>query len=354
MSKPILISGIQPTGRLHLGNYLGALKNFVDLQNSGKYECYFFIADLHALTENPDAEDLRKNIIGLAADFLAAGLNPEKSTVYQQSKIEEVQELKWILSTLAPLSELMRMTAFKEKVLQPLTPDERKKITKERFEEIVEGTNFGLAEYPLLMTADILILDGKLVPVGEDQLQHLEFARTLVRKFNSKFGKTFTEPQPILSKTPRLMSLDDPSKKMSKSRPAGCLFLDDSPKEIEQKIKSAVTDSGNEVKYDPQNKAAISNLMTIYSELSPSRHSERREESLKAIEKQFAGKDYAEFKKSLAETVIKYFEPFRKEKAKLMKKPAAIAEVLEAGSIQAHEIAKKKMLEVKKKVGLIG
>ena len=189
--KPILISGIQPTGRLHLGNYLGALKQFVELQNSGKYECLFFVADLHALTENPDAKDLSKNTIGLTADFLAAGLDPQKSIIFQQSRIESLQELKWILSTLTPVSELMRMTAFKEKVLQALKPEEREKITKEEFEKIAEESNFGLAEYPVLMAADILIFGGQLVPVGNDQLQHLEFARMLVRKFNKKFGKTF-------------------------------------------------------------------------------------------------------------------------------------------------------------------
>ncbi|MEK7495908.1 MAG: tryptophan--tRNA ligase, partial [Patescibacteria group bacterium] len=177
--KPILISGIQPSGKLHIGNYLGALKNFVDLQNTDRYQCYFFIADLHALTENPEAKNLSVNIINLATDFLAAGLDPEKSIIFQQSQIQPLQELKWILSTLTPISELMRMTAFKEKVLQPLKSSERKKITKENLNEIIGKSNFGLAEYPILMAADILIYNAQLVPVGDDQLQHLEFARTL-------------------------------------------------------------------------------------------------------------------------------------------------------------------------------
>ena len=340
--KEVLVSGIQPTGPLHLGNYLGALKNFVALQNSGKYQCYFFIADLHALTENPLAADLQKNIPSLAADFLAAGLDPRKSVIFQQSKIEEVQELKWILSTLAPISELMRMTAFKEKVLQALTPDEKNKITSEKFQEIVEGTNFGLAEYPILMAADIFIFGGQFVPVGEDQLQHLEFARTLVRKFNKKFGRTFAEPKELLTAAPRVMSLDDPAKKMSKSRPAGCLFIDDSPETIEKKIRSAVTDSGSGVKYDPQNKAAISNLMMIYSELSGL--------TFHQIESEFAGKGYADFKNALGKVVVGYFEKYRANKAKI--KPAAVKKVLAEGSKKAHEIAKKKMLEVKKKIGI--
>ena len=191
--KPILVSGIQPTGRLHLGNYLGALKNFVDLQNSGKYGCYFFIADLHALTENPTAKDLNVHIINLMADFLSIGLDPKKSIIFQQSQIEPLQELKWILSTLTPVSELLRMTAFKEKVVQALKPSEREKITKEKFEEVMEASNFGLAEYPVLMAADILIYDAKFVPVGNDQLQHLEFARTLARKdVNLLAGRALT------------------------------------------------------------------------------------------------------------------------------------------------------------------
>ena len=344
MAKPILISGIQPTGRLHLGNYLGALKNFLELQNSGKYQCYFFIADLHALTENPEAKDLNKNILNLAADFLAVGLNPEKSIIFQQSQINPLQELKWILSSLTPISELLRMTAFKEKVLQALKPTEKEKITKEKFEKIVEEANFGLAEYPVLMAADILIYNGQLVPVGKDQLQHLEFARMLVRKFNKKFGKIFIEPKAILTSTPRLMSLDDPSKKMSKSRPAGCLFIDDSPAEIEKKIKTAVTDSGNEIKYDPENKAGISNLLDIMTGLSG--------KEIKSIEKKFAGYRYSDFKKAVSDYVNDYFSSFRKKKAALLKNPAALKKVLLRGSEQAKKVAAKKISEVKERVGL--
>ena len=343
--KPILISGIQPTGRLHLGNYLGALKQFVELQNSGKYECLFFVADLHALTENPDAKDLSKNTIGLTADFLAAGLDPQKSIIFQQSRIESLQELKWILSTLTPVSELMRMTAFKEKVLQALKPEEREKITKEEFEKIAEESNFGLAEYPVLMAADILIFGGQLVPVGNDQLQHLEFARMLVRKFNKKFGKTFMEPKAILTPTPRLMSLDDPSKKMSKSHLDGCLFIDDEPKIIEMKIKAAITDSGNEVKYDRENKPGISNLLDIMSSLSG--------KSTQEIEQSFSGKNYSEIKKSIAKFVADYFAPFREKKSAWLKKTADLKKVLSSGSKKASEIADKKISEIKGKIGII-
>ena len=345
MPKPILISGSQPTGRLHLGNYLGALKNFIDLQNSGKYQCLFFVADLHALTENPDAKDLKENTVRLTADFLAAGLNPKKSIIFQQSQIEHLQELKWILSTLTPVSELMRMTAFKEKVLQALKPIEKENITKEKFEKIVEETNFGLAEYPVLMAADILIYGGQVVPVGNDQLQHLEFARMLVRKFNRKFGQTFIEPKALLTSTPRLMSLDDPSKKMSKSQPAGCLFIDDDPQTIEAKIRTAVTDSEKEIHYDLKNKPGVSNLLEIMSGLSG--------KSIQETEKSFSGKNYGEMKKSIAEFITSYFAQFREKKVALLKNPANLKKILSFGSKKASKITKKKIAEVKKKIGIV-
>lgn len=345
MAKPVLISGVQPTGRLHIGNYLGALKNFVELQNSDKYQCYFFIADLHALTENPNPKDLRKNITNLAADFLAAGLDPEKAIIFQQSQIKFLEELKWILSPLVPVSELMRMTAFKEKIMQKIEPKEGQKVSKEEFDKVVEESNMGLAEYPVLMAADILLYDAKFVPVGHDQLQHLELARTIARKFNKKFGKTFTEPQPLLTKTPRVMSLTNPGKKMSKSQPEGCLFMDDESETVKSKIAHAVTDSGSEIKYDSQKKAGVSNLLEIYSSLSDKKISD--------IEKKFEGKGYGEFKKSLAELVSNHFADFRKKKKELMSKPEELKKTLRHGSAQAAKKANKKIFEVKQKVGLI-
>ncbi|MEK7191954.1 MAG: tryptophan--tRNA ligase [Patescibacteria group bacterium] len=328
MKKPILISGIQPTGRLHLGNYLGALKNFVELQNSGKYQCYFFVADYHSLTEDFDPNQKSEQILNLTADYLAAGLDPKKSAIFLQSRVPQSTELAWILGAITPFGELGRMTQFKDK------SGAQK-----------ENVNVGLFTYPVLMAADILLYDAGVVPVGEDQLQHLELARTLARKFNSKFGQTFVESKALLTATPRLMSLDDPTKKMSKSSPAGCLFIDDEPAEIEKKIKAAVTDSGSEVKYDEQNKPAISNLLMIYGELSG--------KSVGEIEKKFSGKGYAEFKKSLAKTVVEYFADFRKQKTSLIKKPATLKKVLRLGSGQAHAIAKKKIHEIKNKIGLL-
>lgn len=345
MKSQILLSGIQPTGRLHLGNYLGALKNFVDLQNSKKYGCYFFIADLHALTENPEAKDLNANTMNLAADFLAAGLDAKKSIIFQQSQIWPLQELKWILSTMTPLSELMRMTAFKEKVLQPLRPSEREKITEKKMDEIIEKSNFGLAEYPILMAADILLYNAELVPVGEDQLQHLELARTLARKFNNKFGKTFNEPKALLTSAPRVMSLDNPLKKMSKSYPSGCLFIDDEPKTIREKLKKAVTDSGSEIKHDETKKPAISNLLSIYSAISG--------EPISTLENRLAGKNYAYLKDELAELISNHFTNFRTKKALLLKKPRALKKTLALGSQKANAVAEKTLIVVKKKMGFV-
>jgi len=349
MAKPVLISGIQPSGKLHLGNYLGALKNFVELQNSGKYQCYFFIADYHSLTEEFNPQEKTGQILNLAADYLAIGLNPKKSTLFVQSQVPQSTELAWILDTLTPLGELGRMTQFKDKMEWSIKAsidviDKNSEIISEK-NKLPGGVNAGLLMYPTLMAADVLLYDAAFVPVGDDQLQHLELTRTLARKFESRFGKLFMEPKPLLTATPRIMSLDNPAKKMSKSMPKGCLFIDDSPAEIEAKIKTAVTDSGSEVKYDPQSKAAIANLMIIYKELSG--------KSLETIKKQFQGKGYGEFKKSLAGVVIEHFADFRKKKAALMQKPATIKTVLKSGSTKARKVAEKKMQEVRKKIGLI-
>lgn len=323
MAKPVLISGIQPTGRLHLGNYLGALKNFVELQNSGKYDCYFFVADYHAITVDYDIKEKVRLSLDIVKAYLAAGINPRKSTIFVQSNLSEPTELAWILGSIAPIGELERMTQFKDKAQKQ------------------ESTNVSLLSYPVLMAADVLLFDAKFVPVGEDQLQHLELTRTLARKFNNRFGKTFTEPQSLLNTIKRLKSLDNPAKKMSKDLPSGCLFLDDSPVEIEQKIKRAVTDSGSEIKYDPQNKAGIANLLEIYSELSG--------KTIPTLEKIYIGKGYGQFKADLAKVVTDALKPFREYKAK----PTELKKILDAGAKKACDIACEKMKEVKKKIGLL-
>lgn len=317
---------MQPTGRLHVGNYLGALKNFVDLQNSGEYQCYFFLADLHALTEGPDPRALADNILTLAADYLAAGLDPGKSLIYQQSLIPAHSELAWILNTVTPMGELERMTQYKDKAARQAA-----------------NVNAGLFDYPVLMAADIILYGAKFVPVGDDQLQHLELARTVARRFNARFGETFLEPKGVLTQTPRVMSLKDPSKKMSKSDPESCLFVDDSPEEIEKKLARAVTDSGSAILYDPEKKPGLSNLLEIYGAF------EGKDPHAVAIE--FEGKQYSDLKAALAKLIAGHFSEFRRTKARLLAKPASIRKVLTKGSKKAAAVAERKMKEVKKRVG---
>lgn len=325
--KPALVSGIQPTGKLHIGNYLGALKHFVELQNSGKYRCFFFIADLHSLTEDYVAGAKPGQISDLVANYLAAGLDPERSIIFQQSQIPAHAELAWLLQTIAPMGELERMTQFKDKSARQQ-----------------ENINVGLFTYPALMAADIVLYSAQFVPVGDDQSQHLELTRTLARKFNKRFGETFIEPKSLLTQNPRVMSLKDPLKKMSKSQPEGCIFLDDSPETITEKVKRAVTDSGSTIFYDPENKPALSNLIGIWSALA--------NRAPKDAEEHFGGKTYAEFKKELADTIIDHFTLFREKKAKLVKKPNFLKKVLKEGSEAAANIADKKLVEAKKKTGI--
>ncbi len=333
MAKPVLISGIQPSGKLHLGNYLGALKNFVELQNSDKYDCYFFIADYHSLTEDFTPKEKKAQIKDLVASYLAAGLDPEKSTIFLQSEVGATTELMWVLSAIAPFGELRRMTQFKEKA--NIKDDDSLEV----------DANVGLFTYPILMAADIILYNAKFVPVGYDQIQHLELARTLARKFNKNFGKTFIEPQPLLASTPRLMSLDDPTKKMSKSHPDGCLFIDDHPAHLEEKIKRAVTDSGSEIKYDLENKAGISNLLSIMSTLSG--------RPIAELETNFGGQNYGEFKHALSDLVSDYFKNYRENKKNILQNNELIRQTLTDGANKASAIAIKKIADIKNKLGLI-
>lgn len=327
MMKPVLVSGIQPTGKLHIGNYLGALKNFVSLQNSGQYDCYFFVADLHSLTEDFDSREKPRQILDIVLNFLAAGVDPHKSTIFVQSQIAEHAELSWILSVIAPFGDLTRMTQFKDK-------SQRQK----------SNINVGLFTYPILQAADILLYDAKFVPIGEDQKQHLELARTLARKFNVQFGKVFTEPQAVLTEVPRLMGLNNPEKKMSKSVPDSCLFLDDSPDIVRRKIKRAVTDSGKEIKHDPKSKPAISSLMEIYGGFS--------DLPLKAVEKKFTGRNYGVFKNELAELLSGKLKSFQERKDLLSKDGSSLREMIARGNEKARSRAREKMAAVKKILGL--
>lgn len=322
-----LISGIQPSGRLHIGNYLGALKNFVALQEGGAHRCFFFVADLHSITESYDASTKQAQIVDVLASFIAAGIDPKRSTLFIQSHIPAHAELAWILETIAPFGELSRMTQFKDKSARQ------------------DDISVGLFAYPILQAADILLYDATAVPVGEDQIQHLELTRALARKFNNKFGETLMEPQPLLTPTPRIMSLHDPLRKMSKSEPAGCLFLDDTPEEITAKIMAAVTDSGTGIAFDTANKAGIANLLTIFANVT-----ERTVDDLVA---HYSTAKYSAFKKALAKAIIKKLAPYRKKKIKLLTKPEALWKIAARGNKAANAIANAKLTEIKKKIGLL-
>lgn len=346
--KPALVSGIQPTGKLHLGNYLGALKNFVELQNSDKYHCLFFIADLHSLTAEYSPKEKKEQINDLFLSYLAAGLDPKKSIIFQQSAIAEHAELSWILNTITPFGELRRMTQFKDKKMHTLKTELMKRVPQVMEKKLSDGvdvdeiTNVGLFDYPVLMAADILLYNAAVVPVGDDQLQHLELTRTLARKFNTKFGKTFIEPKPLMTSVPRLMSLDNPEKKMSKTSPEGCLFIDDEPNIIRKKIQRAVTDSESTIEYNPEKRAGISNLVLIYSAIT--------EKSPKEIVMMYKGKGYADFKKDLGDLLANTLTPFQEKKKEFKKQD--IQALLEKGNKQAKEQAEKEYAIIKKKVGL--
>jgi len=324
-----ILSGIQPTGQFHLGNYLGALKYWVKLQNEGN-ECFYPIVDLHALTTVHDAKTLQDNVLDAQIAMLAIGFNPAKSVLFLQSQITQHTELAWILQTLTPVGDLERMTQYKDK---------SRHVGK-------DGINAGLLTYPTLMTADILLYNAEGVPVGEDQIQHLEFARTIARKFNNTYGELFIEPKPILQKeTARLLSLQDPTKKMSKSLgPQHYVGLFEDEKSIRDKIKRAVTDSGEKIKYDPENKPAISNLLAIYSGVT--------DKQIKDIENDFKGKGYAEFKDALADAVVSHLSPIQARYNSLKENPAVAEHSFGVGTEKARKEAEDMMEKVRKLVGL--
>ncbi|QQG42490.1 MAG: tryptophan--tRNA ligase [Candidatus Giovannonibacteria bacterium] len=326
--KQTVVSGVRPTGDLHIGNYLGAIKQFVELQK--KYKAYFFIADLHAINEPQDPEKLGNQTLEVAALYLACGLEPANTTLFLQSHISEHLELAHILSTITPVGELSRMTQYKDKVASG------------------KPANLGLLAYPALMAADILIYNADAVPVGKDQLQHLEFARMIARKFNARFGETFKEPRALIQKEgARIMGLDDPSKKMSKSAASSNNYIGilDSEEEIRRKIKIAVTDSGKEIKFEPKTKPAISNLLAIYSNVA--------NVSISELEKKYAGKTYADFKSDLADALVKTLSPIQKKYKALAKDKESVLKILKNGADAAKDAAELKMHEVRQKIGLL-
>jgi len=323
-----VFSGIQPSGTSHLGTYLGALKNWVSLQDG--YESYFCIVDLHAITVPQDPKVLRHNVREMAAIFLAVGLDPERSVIFRQSRVSEHTELGWLLNCIARVGELSRMTQFKDKTQRGGT----------------EGASVGLYDYPVLQAADILLYNAHLVPVGEDQRQHLELTRTLARRFNGLYGETFVVPEPMILKTgARVMALDDPTAKMSKSSPtpAGYVALLDEPDVIRRKIRRAKTDSGTEVVASPE-KPAITNLLGIYAGLI------RR--AVPEIEEQYRGKGYGDFKKDLAEVLVETLSPIRERALELMDDPRELDEVLEAGAEKARGVARSTLHDAWAKLGL--
>ena len=328
-----IFSGIRPTGNIHIGNYLGAVKQWIALQDTN--ECVFCIVDLHAITTPYNPKELQKNIIEAASIYLAAGVNPEKSIIFVQSDVKEHAELAWLLETITPMGELSRMTQFKEKSKQHK-----------------DYVNAGLFTYPVLMAADILLYKANAVPVGKDQDQHVELTRTIARKFNQKFGLTaqagevFPESETILPETgAKIMSLTDPKKKMSKSDDAkGYISLFDEPEVIRKKIMAAATDSGKDIIFNVTKKPGISNLLTIYSLLTG--------KTTQEIEKEFKGKGYGDFKKSLAEVVINYLEPFRRKQKELQTRDVYVKDILTKGASRAKIIAETTMNEVREKMGL--
>ncbi len=344
-----IFSGIQPSGTLHIGNYLGAIRNWVSLQE--KYESTFCVVDLHAITVPQKTEELRRKTIEVAKIYLAAGIDPEKSTIFVQSHVPEHTELAWILSTITRMSDLWKMTQFKDKSRRGIKKwknsegEEMKReiISKEEYQ--MHKTYAGLFNYPTLMAADILLYDTNLVPVGEDQLQHVEIARTLARRFNNTFGNTFVIPEPFVAKVGmRIMGLDDPAKKMSKSASSeyNYIALDDSPDKIREKIKKAVTDSGANIRY-ADDKPAIRNLINIFALLDNAKPGE--------IEEAYRKKGYAEFKIDLAEVIVRFLQPFQEKYKGISDKD--VSNILSEGAEKAQKIASKKMEEVREKMGLI-
>ena len=329
MNKKRILSGIQSTGNLTLGNYLGAIHNWIDLQE--KYDCNYMIANLHTLTVRTNPDELRKNILNLIAIYIAAGLDPEKNNIFIQSQISAHSELAWILNCYTYMGELSRMTQFKDKS-----------------EKHADNINAGLFTYPVLMAADILLYQADLVPVGEDQRQHLEITRDIAERFNKLYGETFVVPEGYVSKAgAKIMGLQNPENKMSKSaeNKNDVIFLNDSPDEIMRKFKKAVTDSDGIVKYDINRKPGISNLMTIYGTI--------KKMNKEDVEKEFQGIGYGKFKQAVAEVVIEELKPIQDRYKDIIKKQVNIQKICKNGIERAELIANKSLYDVHIKIGLI-
>ncbi len=322
-----MLSGIQPSGDLHLGNYLGAVKNWSE--RADEFECYYFMADLHTITVRQVPAELRRHTVEQLAQYIACGLDPDKNTLFIQSHVPEHAQLGWVLSCYTMFGELSRMTQFKDKA------------SKHK-----ENINAGLFTYPSLMAADILLYQPDYVPVGEDQRQHCELTRDVAIRFNNIYGDVFTVPEPYIPKVgARIMSLSNPTSKMSKSDPNGCVFLMEKPEDIMRKFKRAVTDSDTEncVRFAPAEKPGVSNLMGIYSSVTG--------KSFDEIESEFAGKGYGAFKPAVGEAVVEALRPIREESLRMIADKAYLQDVYRNGAEKAGRIASRTLRKVYKKVG---
>ena len=327
--KKTIFSGIQPSGELTLGSYLGAIKNWVEL--SDEYNCYYCIVDMHAITVRQNPADLRRRTLAQLAQYIACGLDPQKNTIFIQSHVPAHAELSWVLSCYTMFGELSRMTQFKDKSAKNS-----------------DNINAGLFTYPALMAADILLYQTDLVPVGSDQKQHVELTRDIAQRFNGVYGDVFSIPEPFIPKMgARIMSLTSPENKMSKSDkdPGGCVYIMQKPEEIMRSFKRAVTDSETCVRFDPQAKPGVSNLMTIYSVATG--------ESLEAVEREFEGKGYGEFKPRVGEAVVELLRPIREETERLLSDKGYLESVYRDGAEKASAAANRTLRKVYKKVGFV-
>ncbi len=327
--KKIMLSGIQPSGDLHLGNYLGAIKNWV--ARTDEFENYYFMADLHTITVRQNPADLRRRTLEQLAQYIACGLDPEQNTLFIQSHVPAHAELAWVLNCYTMFGELSRMTQFKDKAAKH-----------------ADNINGGLFTYPALMAADILLYQPDYVPVGEDQKQHVELTRDVAQRFNHIYGDVFKIPEPYIPKAgARIMGLTTPDTKMSKSIPEGCVFLMEKPEDIMRKFKRAITDSDTErcVRYDPEHKPGVSNLMNIYAAVTG--------KSFAEIEAEFDGKGYGVFKPAVGEAVVEVLRPIREETTRILADKAYLESVYRAGAERAAYVAGKTLRKVYKKVGFV-
>ena len=325
--KKRIFSGIQPSGDLTLGSYMGAIKNWVALQD--EYECLYCIVDMHAITVRQNPADLRRRALSQLAQYVACGLDPEKSVLFIQSHVPQHAELGWILGCYTQFGELSRMTQFKDK-----SAKHKDNITS------------GLFTYPVLMAADILLYQADLVPVGEDQRQHVELCRDIAQRFNGVYSDTFVLPEAFIPKMgARIMSLGNPDNKMSKSDPDGCVFLMDKPEEIQRKFKRAVTDSETAVKYDKENKPGVSNLLTIYCTATG--------KTMEEAEADFVGQGYGVFKPAVADAVVELMRPIREESERLMADKAYLEGLYREGAQRAQYMANKTLSKVQRKIGFV-